>query len=359
MTTQERIQLLTQSGQASELAERFSSDDLTSWITSELGHPEALDRFIPHGPVLSRAFAPPILLHIVSGNTPHAAIQSVFRGLLLGSHNIVKLPSSGLPEFTSWVEQLSNELKNLIELQSPLSEHHWQKANAVVAIGSDTTMAAVQQRLQAHQTFIPHGHKISIGIVTEITEHAAILAANDASLYNQRGCLSPHAIYVREQTPGDAHKFADLLANAMEDFSHHSPPEPLNLSEAGAVANLRETSRFAAANSPNHALWESKGSSDWTVIFESSPQLRLSCLNRCVYVKPLPAILDVTTLGEEALHLSTIALHPFDADRAASLANTLPAHRICPLGKSQTPSLFWHHDGWAPLASLVKWKDLG
>ncbi len=186
---------------------------------------------------------------------------------------------------------------------------------------------------------------------------AATLAAKDASLYNQRGCLSPHAIYVNEQTEGDGMQFAELLADAMDTFSQSNPPTPLNLSEAGAVRNLRETTRFSAANSTDHALWESPNRQDWTVIYESSPQLKLSCLNRCIYVKPLPDPLSKKTLGPEAQHLSTIAIHPFDLAHAESLS-TLPAHRICPLGKSQQPTLFWHHDGFAPLASLVRWKDV-
>ena len=77
-----------------------------------------------------------------------------------------------------------------------------------------------------------------------------------------------------------------------------------------------------------------------------------------MYIKPLPLTLDVATLGPEAAYLSTIAIHPFDLDVATGLSD-LPAHRICPLGQSQQPSLFWHHDGFAPLASLVKWQDLG
>jgi len=356
MTTADRIHMLAKACEHADIVRLLgdiSASDLTDWVKAELGHADALDVFRPHGPLSSRAFAPEHLLHIVSGNTPHAALQSLLRGLLLGSYNTIKLPSSGLEELTDWVESLEAPLRELVEYTSELSEVHWQRANAVIATGSDETMAQVLDQLRPDQVFIPHGHKISIGIVTGDFENAAALAAKDCSLFNQRGCLSPHAIYVQ----GDVRQFAQFFTKEMDKFNQHTPAEPLSLSEAGAVTNLRETTRFTAVNEDSTELWHSYDLA-WTVVFENSSVLKLSCLNRCVYVKPLPEDISPSNLGSEAAHLSTIALHPFDKSLAESLT-TLPAHRICPLGKSQQPDLFWHHDGFDPLASLVKWKDLG
>jgi len=374
ISTHDRIQLLAVACQrpaAESLLGNISADDLTSWVTAELGHADALDTWTPHGPLHRKAIAPKTILHIVSGNTPHAAIQSLLRGLLLGSHNILKLPSSGLPEIDEWVSFLPGELKTLVETHAKLTDTQWSQSDAVIAIGSDDTIAAIQQRILPHQLFIPHGHKVSIGIVYRDFENAAPLAARDASLFNQRGCLSPHVIYI-DETAGTAPQFAELLASEMENFAQAHPPSslspPLSLSEAGVIRNLRETTRFSAANSTTTQLWHSKGISEnsenltWTVIYQASPILHLSCLNRCIYVKPLPSSLNASILedqfGPESQHLSTIAIHPFSLTTAGPLA-TLPAHRICPLGDSQQPSIFWHHDGFAPLASLVKWKDIG
>lgn len=358
MTTQERIQHLANFGQSPELLGTFDTETLSTWVEAELGHSEALDRFVPHGPILSQAYAPQTLLHIVSGNTPHGAIQSLLRGLIIGAHNIVKLPSMGLPEIENWIGQLPDKLRQMVEIRSNIDDDTWQQAQTIIAIGSDSTMAKLQQKVLPSQHFIPHGHKVSIGIVLSDLETAATLAAKDVSIFNQRGCLSPHAIYVQEQQSGDALKFAGLLAVAMADFAELHTPEPINLSEAGAIRNLRETTRFIAANSPDSQLFESSENLDWTVVYESSSELKLSCLNCCVYVKPAPKTFDLITLGKEAAHLSSVALHPFHPDGAAKYSH-LPANRFCPLGQSQEPSLFWHHDGLAPLASLVTWKDIG
>jgi hypothetical protein len=355
--TQDRIQHLADACAHDEVAQwtgRISSEDLRAWLVAELGHDGALDEFQPHGPLLSKAVAPRTLLHIVSGNTAHAAFQSIIRGLLIGSHNVVKIPSGGLPDLTGALACFPQALRGMIEIQTSLGEEDWAKADAVIAIGSDQSVEAVHQHLRSDQTFIAHNHKVSVGVVYEDHPMAAKLAARDVSLHNQRGCLSLHAIY----TTQDSESFAKLLAIEMEQFSQDHPPESLTTSEAGAVRNLRETTRFCAANDPAVKLLESVDSLDWTVIHDPSPELKLSCLNRCVYVKPLPPVFDSTALGAQSEHLSTIAIHPFHRANALSLQH-LPAHRICPLGQSQQPSLFWHHDGFAPLASLVKWKDIG
>ncbi len=329
-----------------------SLKDLNAWIDTELGHPNALENFHSRGSLLSKAYAPQTILHIVSGNTPHTAIQSLLRGLVLGSYNIIKLPSSGIPVFENWLTSFPKSLREMVETTKDLTDEHFSRADAIIATGSDSTILAIQKRILPHHIFIPHGHKISISIIYDDPLTAAPLAAKDVSLFNQRGCLSPHAIYVKT----DARDFAKQLACALENDPH--TPEPLTLSEAGAISNLRETTRFAAANSDSVQLWESAENLDWTVIYEASPKLHLSCLNRCIYVKPLPKHLSVSELGSEAQHLSSIAIHPFTSTLAEPLT-ALPAHRICPLGQSQSPSLLWHHDGFSPLASLVKWKDIG
>ena len=355
--TQERIQHIFKACSHREVQQwtgLMTVDDLHAWLKQELGSELALDQFLPHGPLKSKAIAPQCILHIVSGNTPHAAFQSIIRGLIVGSHNIVKIPTSGLDAFTDALVHFPKPLRDLIEIHSALENEDWLRADVVVAIGSDKSIAAIQQQIKPNQHFIAHGHKVSIAIVYDDFKTAARRAARDASLFNQRGCLSIHAIYVQ----GDSMHFAELLAREMEQFSNNNPPKPVTISEAGAIRNLRETNRFCAANDTSVQLWESKDTLNWTVIHQNDPLLHLSCLNRCVFVKPLPPTIDSEILGAESDHLSTVAIHPF-IDANTTLAESLPAHRICPLGESQNPSLFWHHDGIAPIASLVKWKDIG
>ena len=359
--TEERIQLLAKASQHPnfvELIGELTEDNLSTWLEAELGSAEALETFLPHGNILSKAIPPKHVLHIVSGNTPHAAFQSILRGLILGCSNTIKLPKNGLPELISWLDTLPSELAQQTKLTSDINSIDWLTADVVIAIGSDTTIESIQKHIQPHQTYIPHGHKISIGIIKAITQETAELAARDVSLFDQRGCLSLQTIYVDESHGATAQQFAQQLAPAMAHFAQHTPPTPLTLSEAGAIHHFRETTRFLAANSTKTEIFESSKSLDWTIVYQEDPQLHLSCLGRTVFIKPLPSSFDLQTLGPHAKHLSSIALHPFDSETAKKFTH-LEAHRICPLGQSQQPSLFWHHDGFAPLAAMVRWQDIG
>ena len=77
---------------ALSIATGISYSDLIEILNKELGDSKALDEFVKYGDVFAKANAITPILHIVSGNTPEAAIQSITRGLLVGAKNFVKLP---------------------------------------------------------------------------------------------------------------------------------------------------------------------------------------------------------------------------------------------------------------------------
>ena len=64
-------------------------EDLLRLVELEIG---SLDGFADRGDIRSMALAPRTILHVVSGNSPHAGLQSLVRGVLLGSRNLVKAP---------------------------------------------------------------------------------------------------------------------------------------------------------------------------------------------------------------------------------------------------------------------------
>lgn len=337
----------------------FSVQDLLAWVQYELGDSHALDAFFsPVEGYATKAIASPIILHIASNNSPHNILQSLLRGLLVGSHNIVKLPSADFPVVDDFIHQLPTELTSLVSSIAELDDASFASASTVIAFGNDDTMLEIQKRIAPHQRFIPHGHKLSIGIIAKPTQEAALLAARDIGQFNQRGCLSLQTIYVIE----GAKEFAALLAEEMRKFEATHPRGNISMSESGAISNLRNTLLFQQANDPENVHVYQSGThanpnTHWTVIYQNSPTLQTSPLNRTAFVQPLPQ--DLNLLGKEAAHLSTVALYPKQTftNNLTSLA-ALPCSRFCSLGESQQPKLFWHHDGIAPLASLVTWIDL-
>ena len=330
--------------------------DLLDCVRCELGHEKILDEFSPYAGHMARAIAPRTILHVVSGNTPHAALQSLIRGLLLGSRNLVKLPSSGLPEVDAFHSALPDELAVLVETSTFLPDAWLPESDAVVVFGDDSTIAHFRARVPHGTPFQAHGHRVSLGLVfddprLESVEHAA----RDISLYDQQGCLSPHDIFVRESGDGFARTYAARLAEAMERFNKHTPRGPLGIGDAAAIADLRASYAFRSACDVRTQIWQSEGSTDWTVIYEDDPWFATSPLNRVVFVKPLPIDLAMT-LEPVRSWLGAIGIWPATVENAERVAR-LGAARICALGRMQFPPATWHAEGIPNLGSLVRWVD--
>lgn len=334
-----------------------TAHDLLALVRAELGDIRILDELRPHGAHHARAVAPRSILHVLSGNTPHAALQSIMRGLLLGSHNHCKLPSAGLPEVEAFRSHLPPELAARIEIAHEVPGRWLEDAGAIVVFGGDDAVADLRARARPDQIFIAHGHRISLAIVHEDPNLASVPgAARDASLFDQQGCLSPHAFYVRETGRLTAPDYAGHLARAMDAVAKALPRGSLSLSEHASIRELRAESRFRQSAGEPVQVWESADGTDWTVIFDAEPAFVPSILNRVVHVRPLPEDLPAV-LAPVSQWISTVAVWPVDAE-TADLAARCGASRICPVGRMQAPPLTWHQDGIAPLASLVRWIDL-
>ena len=349
MTTYERAEMIVRAaGEFTEFLGELRVDDLMRLVELELG---SLDEFVEWGDLHSKAIAPETILHIVSGNSPHAGMQSVVRGVLLGSRNLVKVSKGCGAEISAFSEQLGG----LVEVAEDLDDEWLDVAEAVIVFGSDETVEHFRDLVRPDQVFVPHGHRVSFGVVLDPTAEAAKLAARDVSLFDQQGCLSPHGIYVA----GDAKGFCELLAEEMAVFDNHTPRRELSVGEAAEVMRLRSSYAFREASDSRVKVWQSEGNTHWTVIYEQEAQFAASCLNRVVFVKPLPeAEAMESALAMVGDYLSTISIWPFSIEEAEKWSG-LGASRICPLGKAQEPSVFWHQDGGQVLAPLVRWVDAG
>lgn len=352
MTTAERAYALAEVAGFFPLLGLVSVDDLLEGVRLELGHPEILDGFRPYGAHFSRAVPLEPLLHIVSGNTPHAALQSLLRGLLLGARNLVKIPSEGLPEVDDFLVRLPGALRELVAVESHLPDAWLREAGAVVVFGSDETVAHFRKRVRSGVVFEAHPHRVSFCALFDPAPQEVVAAvAKDVSQFAQKGCLSPHDIYVA----GDARDFAARLAEEMQRYEESDPRGPLTTMEVAEIADVRANYRFRAASDPRVAIWESAGSSAWTVIFEEEPWFAASCLNRVVFVKPLPDDL-AASLGPAAAWLAAVGIWPVTPERAETVASLRPS-RICPVGRMQAPPLTWHQEGKQTLAPFVRWVD--
>lgn len=317
----------------------YDETSLRKWLDAELGDSRRLEEWVDGSKVVPRS---PVL-HIVSGNTPHAAFQSAFRTILLGCESWVKIPSSGLPDFEAWASSFPS-----LTLRRDLPDD-WNKPETAVIYGGADTLTFFREWLAPGTRIIEHGPKLSAAFVFKNTHDLAARLATDILRYNQRGCLSVQAIYYQ----GDIKNFAHELAAALTVH----PTEPPTLSEAGAVRNQRETLRFQIANGSPDTLLESEKSTAWTIhIDRTDATLRPGIGSGFVRLIPMPSEISHKNLGSETAFLSTAVVEPIsEADRL----ETISPPRICAAGQAQEPGIFWHPDGEMPLAALVRWRNLG
>lgn len=356
MLRERMAMLMEQAGMLEPWVGCFREEDLLEWVRLELGCVNVLDGWVEHGRIRTRAVALSPLLHVVSGNTPHAAFQSVFRGLLVGAFNRVKLPGAGLPEFERWVGGLPEGLSRMIEMRRDLPEE-WLDSEGAVIFGDGATMAALRERLLAGVRRIEHGPKVSVAVVFEEGDGLLDRLAEDILRYDQQGCLSVQAVYF-DGTEEEVLGFGDRLAEALGRHRAMHPRGVIPVSEAGRVRNARAVARFLVANGEGGRIWESEGSTEWTLVHRRAVELVPGPLHGFVTLHGWFGGGDVGAWGGEVEHLSTVSIHPFTEEHAERVG-FLGSPRVCAVGESQRPTLFWHHDGVGALSSLVRWRDLG
>ncbi len=329
----------------------LTSQNISRWIELELG------QFLRNpGPqtygkqhCLTLPLSP--ILHIVSGNTPHAALQSLIRGVIVGATNRIKLPQQGLTEVEIFARALPKEIRP--ELATDLHPDWIEEAEAIVVFGSDETVQEFSQKALPAQRFLAHGHKISFGLIWGGCDpQVAEGIARDVFPFDQLGCLSPQFFYVA----GDSAEFACRLSMLL-DKRHQEPATTTRKPRiAAALRVFREEWRFRAATEPGVSFRESLGNLDWVVIHDPDPGLVNNPLHGTIFIKPMPSDPGLALSPIRRL-ISTIGLCPVNIE-SVNFAVRLGAQRICQIGQMQNPLVTWHHDGWPALGSFLRYVDV-
>lgn len=327
----------------------LSVPSILRWIELELGRSLSSPQALVYGRQKYLVCPLDPVLHIVSGNTPHAALQSLIRGIVVGATNRIKLPKEGLPEVDAFVEALPPDLRP--ELATALPPTWMNEAEAVVVFGSDETVREISQQIGPAQRFIVHGHKISLGLIkTKCGPDLARRIADDLFVFDQLGCLSPQLLYVA----GDSIEFAGALA---QEFLRTRPAKSRVVLEiAAALRVFHEEWKFRAATEPGVFFWESREALDWAVVHDCSPALAPNPLYGTIFIKPMPADVGLVPV-QVRRHVATVGVDPLDYESVRT-AIRLGAQRVCAIGQMQNPPITWHHDGQPTLANLVRYVDV-
>ncbi len=299
----------------------IAADALDAQALAELARREwgagAAARPAPPGPAL--------VAHLVASNVPALALPAIALGCLAGAAVLVK---SGRDDPLS-----------APAFQRAREDAALGRAEVVVATGSDATLAALVPRLG--RRLIAHGPRWSVAVVERAAAAEVDAIALDVALHDQRGCLSPHAVYVT----GDARGFAERLAAALDAVAVPLPPGP-------ASVDARAAARLLAAEAEWVPGATVLGGAGGTVIYEEAPPFRPTAGLRTVRVHPLrdPRVLpELLPPGR----IECVGVAGVDPAPLVAVLRARGVARICPVGRMQRPPLWWPRGQHPPLGALL------
>ena len=358
------------------MARGWTAERLTELLEREFRDPGVLDGFRRlDGGRSVRASGPLLTFHVGAGTVPGVSVTSMIRALLVKSAVLLKPGLGDVVLPVLFAEALAEEAP---ELSDAVAVTYWpggsslleglalQRAGAVVAYGGDEAIESLRARTPVAARFIAYHHRLSVGMVgrealtAERASHVARMAARAVSMFDQRGCVSPHAIYVEEGGAVDPGEWAALLVSAMADLEVELPGGYLTASEASTVHQARGSAELReAAGSGVRVFRADEGF--WTVILEDEMGFAPSCLNRVVSLFPTSDLCGVAdALGEVGRYLQTVAVEGAE-DRLPTLAEALyraGATRVTSFKQAPWPPPWWRHDGASVFGGLIRWIDL-
>jgi acyl-CoA reductase-like NAD-dependent aldehyde dehydrogenase len=287
------------------------------------------------------ASAPEWIACVVASNVPALAVPAIALACLAGSAVVVKSGHRDALSGPAFQEALAAVDPALAATVVPVTWPHdpglddvLLDAPLAVLTGRDATVAALAAR--ATGLVLGHGTRYGALLLDGGAPLDLAAAARDITLYEQRGCLSPHVAYVT----GDASAVADGLAEALATLAETLPPAPATVEDRARVRSFLDDAAWAGAQ-VRAGTWGA-------VVLESGTAFRPTCGARTIRVVALP---DPAALAP---------LLPAHAIECVGTNAPLPpglrargVARVCPVGRMQRPPLSWPRGQRPALGSLL------
>ena len=350
-------------------------------MAEDFANPKVLDGFqpTPKGGAV-RAFGPDLLVHSWAGNVPALAVWSLVCGLLVKAGNIGKVPSAE-PLFAGWFARL------LADVHPPLADClavvWWRgagdagasalyaQADTVLAYGGNEALDAIRSRLPVTTRFLPHGHKLGLGLIGTAALDSlkapamARQAAWDVMRYDQQGCYSPHVFYVARGGAVSPRAFAGYLAGELANLERRFPRRALGLEESAAVARWHHAMEWKALSAPADGTPDTligPSGSAWHVAYSDTLQpLSPTALQRTIQVvgvDSLDAVIPMVAGHSRFLQTAGVAASPEELFALADALGAAGVTRISAIGSMSSPEAGWHHDGRFNLLDLVRMTEI-
>ena len=316
---------------------------------------------------------PLVIGFIMPGNVAGAGLHEVVAASLSNAAILIKTAFAEplfFANFMRLLEQIDPQLGaraavlNWARSRTDLSAAMLTLCDRVVVFGDDGTLANVRTEWDGlthrggGRDFAGFGARVSGAVVSAgaLGKSAPRNLAKDVVSFEQRGCLSPHHVFIEDPSDSEAREFGARLAAELKAMARRLPP-PVGLAreDAAAIRSAREGARWRALGGEAVQLWEG-ANLDWTVIYDRDAGFTVSPGYRTVYVSPF---WDLPDLGRRLAPLK---------GRLEACALAAPEHRslplrsvlqhagatyICEPGQMQSPPLDWPHGSGAFLRMLT------
>ncbi|HKV53281.1 MAG TPA: acyl-CoA reductase [Candidatus Binataceae bacterium] len=310
---------------------------------------------------------------IMPGNVPGAGLHELLSALTAGCAPIVKT-SSAEPVFFREVAEALRKIDashgtdfgmrvtvfNWSRERTDLTAAMVESCDRMVVMGDDATIAQLQPDGKRHG-FTSFGSRVSgAAILREAVADDAGLAAIasavalDCALFDQRGCLSPHHIFVE----GRACEFAERIATGLSELHSRLGARDLRrigLEDGAGVRRIREAARWRMIGGAPVKLWEGPGFA-WTVVFDRDAAFTLSPGLTTVYVSQFDGLAELQRRLEPVdgkLEGFALAGDEPRCSAARGIIQRMGASYISAPGAMQSPPLDWPHGGGAFLRLML------
>lgn len=347
---------------------------------SLLGNRKVLDNFcyIPANNYEVIANPKGVVAHWLSGNVPLLGMLSLVQSMLTKNANILKVSRENyhvipilLDTFnkvsiknSTGKEILGSEIiksvaavyfeKNDIEAQNLLS----QIADVRVAWGNMEAVETIMN-LPKHYgtTDIIFGPRTSLMVIGKEflqnildAERIAKNAALDGSLFDQRGCNSPHTVFIESGNPISPLDFAELLSVEMKKLVIKIPIQSVSASDSLKIMKHRVEYDIKGTAFYSEGI-------EWSVLYSDNDiGLASPCYNRTLFVRPVKDIFEVADYCNHLTQSIGTALSPERKKAFALIVTRKGIDRLPDIGKMTLYDIPW--DGIFFMNHLVRWSKL-
>ena len=355
-----------------DLMRRMTSRSLIALVEAELGAVEPFQAPRNRGaePCARAANPPALVFHVLAGTVPPVGIETIVLSLLARGPALIKTATeeptiSRL--FLESMREIAPELARHVAVctwrggNAELDQTACLHASVVVAYGGDEAVNALMSHCRFPTRFYGYGHRVSFAIVGPAADTDAELAldqvaqdlALDAAAYDQRGCMSPHCVFVATDAAWTPEQVARAIADkGFPAVGERLPRGRLATETAAAIAQTRGVSEFTAQ------VFESQ---DALVILQPNATFVPSPGGRTLHVIPYRDEAELlASVAPLAGSISVVGIR-YDSrtrDNLIAQLGRLGARRFCRLGRMQRPIWLRDHDGRPRLGDWVDWSDV-